>query len=142
MQKLKPLPRSKAKTAWNLMLDVRRAIKKEPKRANMRVAFEERHPKDGGPACGSVGCIAGWICALLNRKEFFGRIGIARSVLGPRINYYTAGDGWDVFNSGSGDSCALTRPGTKAHANAVISRIDKFMKINKKALKARKIRKA
>lgn len=139
---LKAIPRSKATTAWGLLQDVKRAIQEEPKRADMSTFIEERRPEDGGPACGTVGCIAGWICLLRKGKAgVFPASGQAASILGYQLNYETVPNVFDsfVFNAGSGDACERTAPGTKAHANAIIARINRFMKINQKALKARKL---
>lgn len=145
--RLKAVPRSRAKTAWGLLQDVKRAILAEPKRANMYVFTDYVTPDEGGPACGTVGCFAGWT-ALLARKEsktsltpnYHYNAYVARSILG-NLNYlfYRGDDSYSVFNMGAGDSCALTNPGTRAHARAVAARITRFMKVNETALKARKL---
>lgn len=142
---LKALPRSKAKTAWGLMADVKRAILAEPKRADMTSVIGYLAPTEGGPACGTVGCVAGWV-AVLGRKypspyeiEMSNAVGVARALLG-EVNYFTVGQyGHYVFNAGAGDACDTTNPNTPAHARAVAKRIDKFMRVNEKALKARKL---
>lgn len=144
-RKLKALPRSKAKTAWGLLRDVRKAILEEPKRANMRTSIADRHPHEGGPACGTVGCIAGWTTILAGKDhDFQNTIRRARMILGQTLDYYTVGRGdtifgRDVFNSGEGDRCQNTRPGTQAHADAVVKRLDKFMRINATALRKRRL---
>ena len=43
-----------------------------------------------------------------------------------------------MFNTGDGDACETTRPGTKARARAVVQRIKKFMRVNEGALRARR----
>lgn len=142
--KFKKIPVSRAKTAWGLMLDVRRAIKNEPKRADMTTIAESRVGDDVAvPPCGTVGCVAGWIQLLSGRSvnNAGNSTQPACAILGRRLNYQTVGpDKHYVFNSGDGDACEMTSPGTKAHAKAVIHRIDEFMAINKVGLKAKKIR--
>lgn len=148
--KLAPIPTSKAKTAWGLLQDVKRAILKEPKRANMQCYVDTQLPKDGGPACGTVGCFAGWVTLLSGYKPR-GHVrsdadDIARDILGD-CNYHTVGrvDPWlgragFVFNGGEGDACSHTEPGTAQHATAVVKRIDNFMRVNRQQLKSRKLR--
>lgn len=145
MAGLRALPVSRAKTAWGLLTNVKRAILREPKRANMRCFMRDRGPEDGGPACGTVGCFAGWV-ALLGAPQY-SRENLATNadyiavrLLGDGLNYRTAGrtNEW-VFNGGQGDTCAKTAPGTVAHAKAVATRITKFMRVNRTALKARKL---
>ena len=141
MSRLQAIPRSKAKTAWGLCQDVIRAIKKDPKRANMSVFSEVFLPEDGGPACGTIGCLAGWICRLAGRHTKDCRT-TAKHIIDPKgqLHYSIAGPwNYDVFNAGGGDRCAITPPGSRAHAHAVVVRMKKFMRINKKALKAQRI---
>lgn len=145
MAGLKALPISKAKTAWGLLADVKRAILREPKRANIYCFVRDQGPEDGGPACGTVGCFAGWV-ALLGASQHPRAVlrrnadEVARHLLGEGLTYHTAGakNEW-VFNGGDGDMCGRTKPGTVAHANAVVARITKFMRVNQTALKARKL---
>lgn len=116
---LKALPRSKAKTAWGLMVDVKKAILADPKRADMRVYENPLAPQNGGPACGTVGCIAGWVAILGKgaQREGHNSEDIAIELLGEDINYRTvaknAGDySTYVFNTGEGDDCYTTRSNT------------------------------
>lgn len=143
--KLKAVPVSRAKTAWGLCADVIRAVMKEPKRVNMNVFVLRVAPEDGGPACGTVGCFAGWVALFgapqLDRELLsVNAADEAVRLLGNNIKYWTVGpEGRWVFNSGVGDACEHTNPGTKAHARAVVTRIRKFMLVNEKALRARKL---
>jgi hypothetical protein len=136
MARLKPLPRSRAKTAYDLVSDVIRAILAEPKRVDMGVYRDKRLPEDGGPACGTVACFAGWVNILAGNHGPWGDID-AEITLGVDLNYYTAGeDGWYVFNAGGGGDIK-GRVGTKQYAYSVVKRIRKFQRINAKALKAK-----
>lgn len=146
--KLKAVPRSRAKTAWGLLQDVKRAILAEPKRANMWCFSIHKEPKDGGPSCGTVGCFAGWTAMLARKNAVLSydpnttyNAFKAKLILGDNLDYsfYNGEDCHSVFNLGSGDSCASTNPGTRAHARAVAARITRFMKVNETALKARKL---
>lgn len=69
------LPKSKAKTAYGLLSEIKRLILAEPLRLAMGVwlAREDDEYTDSDdvkcyPACGTVGCIGGWTQAL-TRKE-------------------------------------------------------------------------
>ena len=140
MPKLKAIPRSKAKTAWGLCADVIRVIMAEPKRADIGSYITKESPKSGGPACGTVGCFAGWLTLLKGGREGMSVGQHAVSLLGNNIDYRTVGPNRDyVFNSGEGDTCGTTIPGTLSHACAIAARIRKFMTVNEKALRARKV---
>ena len=142
---MKAIPRSKAKTAWGLLKDVRKAILDEPLRVNMKTVVAKRKPSEGGPACGTVGCLAGWTLLLAGKRFSYCHVRDwsldVESLLGGRINidFNTVVGRRYVFNSGDGDRCAWTIPGTPEHAEAVVARLDKFMEINKTALKKKKL---
>lgn len=163
MPRFRPIPLSTAKTAWGLLKDVRKAIKAEPARANMTICqriydaldIEYRQQYDQPtPPCGTVGCFAGWIeikagtrhgLMCFDASEIVEPLlGESKRELGGTIDYFTVvntrGDHYYVFNSGEGDDCELTQSGTPAHAAAVIARIDRFMQVNEKALKARTLK--
>lgn len=63
------MPVSKAKTAYGLLSEIRRLILEEPKRYDQTdtVTFlsngDDFYPQPR-PACGTVGCVAGWTCVL------------------------------------------------------------------------------
>ena len=148
---LKPLPLSRAKTAYGLVMDAAKAVAEEPRRADMRmfISGPGDGPRSGKPACGTVGCFAGWIDILSGRATQNGALAedydsyddyTATMILGRDLNYCTVGDEQRyVFNSGGGDACEHTDPRTKAHANAVVARIKHFARVNEEQLKARKL---
>lgn len=136
--KLKAIPQSNATTAWGLLVDVKRAITEEPKRVNMNTYRYKLSPVDGGPACGTVGCFAGWVGTMHSPAEY-PSANMAVRILGVGLNYEFGRAGYSVFNSGRGDSCHTTKPGTRAHARAVVQRINRFMKCNEAMLKARQL---
>lgn len=145
VQALQPIPLSKAKTAYGLLRDVQRVILAEPKRANMGTfATDASDYFDGdtslAPACGTVGCFAGWVNVLSKGQTaaFKADDTEAKELLGWYLNYELP-HGYSVFNAGAGDRCETTRRGSPAHARAVSNRIEGFIKRNLKALKARKL---
>jgi hypothetical protein len=113
----------------------------------MNTYESELLPNEGGPACGTVGCFAGRVSILARTEDWpiwksclHPRLH-AQQILGDSLDYSTAGsNGHHVFNAGAGDACGTTNPGTKKHAAAVIARINRFMKKNAVALKAKRIR--
>lgn len=154
---LDSIPLSTAKTAWGLLQDVKRAILNEPKRARMtcyvRTGVTPMYDADA-PACGTVGCFAGWISLLADanpRSRYVQNNAddIAMNLLGRNLNYELRrarptlyGDNnstFHVFNAGQGDGCGTTIPQTKAHARAVVRRISRFMKQNQWKLKRRRL---
>jgi hypothetical protein len=66
-KKKSALPKSTAKTAYGLLSEIRRLILAEPLRYNQGAWLTFRDAGrvyDQAPACGTVGCVAGWVCAL------------------------------------------------------------------------------
>ena len=139
LQRQKPIPISTARTAWGLLQAVKRAIRADPLRVDMRRFYGHCGPEEGGPACGTVGCFAGWVNILAGYRGGNYEDAQAKMLLGPTLDYYLA-SGAHVFNSGYGDQCAVTRTGSKAHADALVARIDRFMRRNAPALKARRLK--
>lgn len=150
------IPTSKAKTAYGLLRDVQRAILNEPKRADMECFVMSQDQDEDGttgdfPACGTVGCFAGWVTLLAGANSYNRSIRqnaatVAMNILGSNLEYdFKAKDefgyvgDWNYFNSGGGDQCSRTRVRTRAHARAVVNRINRFIRQNLKALKARKL---
>lgn len=135
---------SKAKTAYGLLRDVQKAIIEEPRRANMGVYTCKLNPDTDpyAPACGTVGCVAGWISLLSGQGRVDDDIP-ARKLLDPKgdvLDLNTVGPYRNyVFNGGEGDACNRTTPGTPEHAGAVVQRIETFIQRNLKALKARRL---
>jgi hypothetical protein len=63
------MPKSKAKTAYGLLSEIRALILKEPKRYDQRDYLKTGDEAIGyygnnAPTCGTVGCVAGWVGAL------------------------------------------------------------------------------
>lgn len=130
---VKTIPKSKAKTAYGLVSDVIRAMVEEPKRVNMGVWVSHRLPEHGGPACGTIGCFAGWVSLLKDATDIPQRAeDRAIELLGDQINYHTAPDGDYVFGDMGRD--IKGNPGTSKYALSVVKRIRRFQKINAAAL--------
>lgn len=145
---LKPIPQSTARTGWELCEEIKRAFREEYKRVNMDCVVATRTPERGGPACGTIGCFAGWglmlrgvpivggIDVRMGDRTVYFSVGIEK-LLGKQ-QYHCVGPAQEwVFNIGYGDDCDRTRPGTRAHARAVIRRINHFMQVNEATLKTR-----
>lgn len=140
---------SRARTAYGFLRDVQRTILADHQSADMTTVCMWASDVDEDdmlrPACGVVGCFAGWVnLKSLGRELTLQQSGVqnARNFLGSTLNYSFGGpdgDSYYVFNAGSGDRCETTKPGTKAHARAVARRIDGFIKRNEAALRARKL---
>lgn len=165
---VKLLPRSKAKTAWGLLQETKRVMRQEPKRVDMGCFVGRVNPTENlsAPACGTVGCFAGWVglLALGHRNPTLGDYyedgrmvrhewddSTVKALLGPDRTHVSPEDrtpemldydlrsGDSVFNAGEGDGINRYDAGTQPYANAVIRRIDRFMRRNAAALKRRKL---
>jgi len=152
---IREIPQSDATNVYDLLQDVKRAILEEPKRLNMGfyASFGRFGPKE--PACGTVGCFAGWV-SILSQAERLGREKtrgsrfpaletrisfdadtLAKRILGKDLYYmlpaalpYVGEVIFDVFNQGEGDGIDCLTPGTRAYARAVVRRINRFIAAN------------
>lgn len=72
------LPKSKAKTAYGLLSEIRKIILDEPKRYSQYTLIQFGEPGEEDdlegdycydfPSCGTIGCVAGWVYALKNPR--------------------------------------------------------------------------
>lgn len=87
---------------------------------------------DAAPACGTVGCIAGWITFIADRRvkasDDYDIANRAADLLGLNLDK-TYGMTPALFRNGLPD-LRNTKPGTKAHADAVVARIRKYQRDN------------
>jgi hypothetical protein len=131
------MPRSRAKTAYGLLMDVKRIILEEPRRLHMGlVCIQDADTMAvnglARPECGTVGCIAGWVNVLSESRNVLS-VWDAAVTLG--INYGDTGDELfcpDFMNE---------QPQTKAHARKTAKHIDRFVAKHKKHLMATRITK-
>ena len=142
---LKSRPYSTATTAYELLDDVKACVKEEPKRLNMRIvvlagnglkAGPDRAPR-GAPACGTVGCVAGWALVLTRKtgdhEANLGITGEAEELLG--LNPEQADELFipnDLLND-------IRGIGTTAYMWRVVKHISAFQKKYEDQLKATKL---
>lgn len=131
--------RSNAKTAYGLMSDIKQYILEEPKRIFMGLWIMDtpeaikRELGVQGPACGTVGCIAGNAMVLTRRP--LTRIGLpARELLGGD-NEDLQDSLYDLFHGYE----VKANYGTKKYARIVAKRIEGFQHKHEAALRAVKI---
>lgn len=143
------IPVSTAKTAYGLLSEVCRLILAEPKRYNqgswvkLVTQYDRAYAADVFPACGTIGCVAGWVTTLKLPANVFdaepfssGNVLIgdaAARVLG--LNFQQreqlfAGDAVDKYTY---------RIGTLAYAKAGVKHIQKFQRQNKHQLLRTKV---
>ena len=132
----KALPKSRAKTAYGLLSEIAALGLAEPKRIQMGIYLHQQgvdaDPDDYYPACGTVGCIAGWTC-ILKSLGWLGSIwGPAMELLGLNLDQAN-----ELFHDES--LCAAPDQQTKAHAKAVAKHIHRFQKKYAAQLKAKKV---
>lgn len=130
------LPTSRAKTAYGLLSDVCRVIVAEPKRYAQSIYIERANEPfkqfDEHPACGTIGCVAGWVATLKTQRRFryHETPVIAKERLG--IN---EGQAMELF----GESVAGVAQ-TMRHAHNGVAHIRKFQKKYRAQLLAKKVR--
>lgn len=126
------VPKLRAKTAYGLLGQIARLIVEEPKRYNqgswIAVKGNTDHaleglPEKGFPACNTVGCAAGWVCALTMQEppNYWDVEDMAAEILGLDDDFVIA---WELFDE---DACG-PKPQTKAHALRGAKHIEKFRK--------------
>jgi hypothetical protein len=129
------IPKSRAKTAYGVLSEVRKLILQEPLRYDQTniLSFKEiDNEYDTYPSCGTVGCIAGWITVLTcpkPKRETFpwdyavDRLGLTWE---QSIALFTA-----VAADGEGQ--------TRYHARSGAEHIARFQKKFEKQLRAKRI---
>lgn len=122
------IPKSKAKTAYGLLSEVRALILAEPKRYD-QARWISHGSGDNYPRCGTIGCVAGWVDTL---KPSRGRhvVDRASAVLG--LDYWKSSELFDgAAASGNGQ--------TVRHAKLGAAHIRRFQKSNRAELLAKKV---
>jgi hypothetical protein len=151
-------PISKATNAYALLADVCKVITEEPKRVYMprwiikgtralRATLTARGDASkpelvDGPACQTVGCIAGWVVTLaretpqtpVNSRDVEGK---ARVLLG--ATYAASMDDIDALSDLFGRTDISAGYGTKAYAREVVRYIKAYMRDHKPELLAKKV---
>lgn len=131
------MPKSRAKTAYGLLGEVAALILAEPKRYDQRdvLTFKTGDHETYFPACGTIGCVAGWTVALKASapKVVAGNgnvLGTARKILG-----LTEGQEYELFvdSAVGGKSQGLT------HARNGARHISQFQKKYRAQLLAKKV---
>lgn len=144
--KLKPMPVSRAKTAYGLLTEIRRLILAEPKRYDQTdtVTFwterdisslDSHDRREFAPgACGTVGCVAGWVYAMKSPRGRKRRQGLtlrfAQRLLG--LNDDQAEGLFEGTSFGA-------RPGTARHARHGADHIANFQHDHRAQLRATKV---
>lgn len=128
-------PKSRAKTAYGLLSEIRRLIVDEPKRYNQRTVVYFGATGDRAPACGTVGCVAGWIYALKRRGAKRNRDGedvieFAEQTLGLDVG---------AMSRLVDGSAAGREPQTARHAKRGAAHIARFQKKYATQLKAKAV---
>jgi len=138
-QQLKLIPRSTATNAYDLMADVVKVIRDEPKRMDMSTFTRLKMkfvPKARRPACGTIGCVAGWMVMLTMSDEHLWEIrdaGLmsewrAQQLLPSSVRGAASRLFYSMVHAGD--------DGTPAYAEEVITLIEAFMRDHEAALRA------
>lgn len=152
--KTKALPKSKAKTAYGLLSEVCELITEEPKRYAQRFYIarkgkiattkrtsylaDDNNEVSDFPACGTVGCVAGWVTVLKGPKRFryWHTHSIAAKILGLPDNQ----DGWSYQSDELfGSEAATGNSQTPEHAAAGVAHIKKFQAKYASQLRAKRV---
>ena len=147
--KTKQTPRLRAKTAYGWLAGVARLILEEPKRYNQELfiryargyqPLSERFQTSSFPACGTIGCVAGWTAQSRypdRRIPYSAVSNTACEILG--LTYEQAKE---LFNGSALDSNGEELPphGSLAYAELGVAHIRRFMKKYSKQLRSTRIK--
>jgi hypothetical protein len=126
-------PKSKAKTAYELLEEIRALTLEEPRRYNQNqyLSFDvdEEH---GGPACGTVGCRAGWVVALRAKRP---RLVTTHWIYARKVLGLDAAQCNDLF----GYAAVGGLPGTREHAELGAAQLTEFMRRHEQQLKRKRL---
>jgi len=153
--KFELIPKSKAKTSWGLLRDVRKAMLAEPRRVDMITFVRDLDSYEWmmesrsrpQPACGTQGCIAGWMHLVTSTEVGKAR---SRSLAQQRafqlLPESVHEDAARLFYDHHDEKGKFPYPwpasipaGTPAYAKAVVRNLDKFMRKHERALRAFKL---
>lgn len=135
------IPKSKAKTAYGLLSEIAKLALAEPKRLRMGMWLDREAALtfEDAPACGTVGCIAGWAVMLRGTRKQQREMETnvycdfsdapAAAVLG-----LDSDQAHELFNPQVDGSY-----GTLTHARNAVRRIRRFQKQHAKQLKAKAV---
>jgi len=131
------IPKSKAKTAYGLLSEIRKFILDEPKRYDQHhwlIRRDIEAPSEFDfPECGTTACIGGWVATLKKPDAIRSRWSvepIAADILGL--------DGDQAFELFS-EFAVAGEPQTKNHARRGARHVAKFQKKYAKQLKAKRV---
>lgn len=148
----------KTGTSWELLEKVIEAIKAEPRRINMSFWAGPPNQDVVGPACGTQGCIAGWMNLMTapnaSKVDYIDASSVANKMLPPSV--FTDAqrlfhgspmrnvDGYDIIPyyrpyPFPATSDGVTLKDQRRYARQVIANIRKFMSAHRAELKAHKI---
>lgn len=137
MEVMNLIPKSRAKTAYGLLSEIRALILAEPKRYNQRDTLVLREHSymvaQEFPACGTIGCVAGWTVALKAQRpsrHIGGIMAFAQRKLG-----LTGFQADQLFDG----SAAAGTVQTLSHAKSGAAHIARFQKANRAQLLAKKV---
>ena len=130
---------ARAKTAYGLLSHVRRLILDDPRRYNQSVYIHRTRQTtiwapSGAPACGTVGCVAGWVATLVRGKQ--ARDGSADATASHTLGLKEE-QAEELFTSYV-ISRAL-QPGTAKYARAGAAHVAKFQKRYQTQLRAKRV---
>lgn len=132
------LPTSKAKNAYDLLSEIAALIIEEPKRYNqgiyVRRASDPYVKEEKLPACGTVGCVAGWVMTLKDpmsqrRSDDVGRYA-------QRVLKLDDGQAIELFSG----MAIIGTPQTRVYAKRGARHIEAFQQRYADQLKATRVR--
>jgi hypothetical protein len=127
MAKKNAMPVSKATNAYELLDDIKALALEEPKRISMDT-WRSSEGRLGVPPCGTVGCIGGWVEALV--KQF----APARHTLGLDDTQTK-----QLFFDDNLCNLGLIEGQTARHARRIVTHINRFQKQHEAQLKAHQV---
>jgi hypothetical protein len=118
------LPTTTATDPVGILKDVARVILAEPLRYDQG-DWLQTDVHQHGPPCGTVGCVAGWVCVLTRRGPSFSRFLDVMAEARDRLEI-SGPAAYDLFNGSAIDEDL--EYGTPAYAEAGVRHIDRWLR--------------
>ena len=139
------MPVSNATNAYDLLTDVAKLVLDEPRRLKMDdwiTPVEWLPEKHKAPACGTVGCIAGWVSTLTPTQTYKSALGgtYAEEPVDQGCRVLGVEDAYDLFTRRSLVLDGERNGGTLKHARNVVKAIKAFQKGHEKRLREKSVR--
>lgn len=125
------LPRTRQTSAVGILKDVVKVIREEPLRYNQGDWIRTTDERSVGPACGTIGCVAGWVAVLTRPAKDVTGASVALADVASRARKalgLSERQADFLFGSELPGDGGYADPGSRAYMEAGVEHIESFMR--------------